>query len=496
MRGTSAIFSEPGRGGVNLQDAPYLLKDFEARDARNMVGSTRGAVRKRAGAVTFATPDVELGSLFASQDPVFLVGAGGTVIYSIAPDGTVTSIATGQTSGLRWEWANAPASGGQGPVWGMNGTDPPLQWTGSGTTAAWTASTGILPNGQFVIYQQRRLWVAGMTSYSTIVDPGSTLVFSNLGDPRDWPAANVVEFDPADGEAISGLGTIGSSLLVFKPSKAWVVYGLDTGANRPLAGGVGCVAHRSIVETPQGTFFLSKDHGVMVTDGSTVKRVSDRVLPMIESMSQAQAAAAVGWYFDDHYYLSFSTGGAHNDITVDYDAKTDAWWVHTLGLQDIAAWQPSSVWQLYSADGGQARVSRLFVDGETQDNGAPFASYWSGPFHTFGKPHLRKRLRQVRFDGRGRIQLSVTPDFQQAPSLAVDEKFDTDTGSYGVNDDGGLFGVNDSNTTTLFGGMFTVGQARALNLGVARAWSLTFGNNTTDDIEIDSYTMAFTPRSN
>jgi hypothetical protein len=426
--------------------------------------------------------------------PKFLVAAGGTLIYSIAPDGTVTSIATGMTSALRWEWANAPASGGQGPVWGMNGTDTPRQWTGTGNTAVWTAATGTLPNGKFLVYIANRLFVAGMSAYGALVDAGSSIVYSNLGNPRDWPAANVVELAPNDGDAITGLGTSGPYLLVFKTGKAWVVYDLDTGANRALGDGIGCVSHRSIVETPEGTFFLSKDHGVMVTNGSTVKRVSDRVLPLIASMSQAQRAAAVGAYFNDHYYLSFSTGGTNNDVTLDYDVKADAWWIHTLGLQDIAAWEPAGVPQLYGADGGVARVSRLFVDGQTQDNGAAFVAYWNGPFHTMGKPHLRKRVRQIRFDGKGRLQLSLTKDFAIAPSLAVDRSFSTDTGLFGTND-GAAFGVNDT-SGQFFGGVFSVGQARALNPGVARAWSLQFGNATAEDFEVDAYTVAFSERTN
>ena len=43
------------------------------------------------------------------------------------------------TSNLLAEWVQAPASGGQGPLYGLNGGQA-FQWTGSGNAAAWTAA--------------------------------------------------------------------------------------------------------------------------------------------------------------------------------------------------------------------------------------------------------------------------------------------------------------------------------------------------------------------
>jgi hypothetical protein len=105
-----------------------------------------------------------------------------------------------------------------------------------------------------------------MSAYGAVADPGSALVFSDLGDPRAWPAANIVLFDPNDGESITGIGECGAGLLVFKPSKAWLVYDLDTGANRPLGAGVGCISHRSIAVTPYGTVWAGVKQ-VWVSDG-------------------------------------------------------------------------------------------------------------------------------------------------------------------------------------------------------------------------------------
>ena len=38
-------------GGVNLQSAPYLLKENQCRDARNVHSTTVGSIKKRPGMV-------------------------------------------------------------------------------------------------------------------------------------------------------------------------------------------------------------------------------------------------------------------------------------------------------------------------------------------------------------------------------------------------------------------------------------------------------------
>ena len=129
-------------GGLNTRDQPYLLTQDQARDLNNLQGTAAGALVKRNGFQTLATPAVTFTSLFAleSTSPTVLVGAGGTAIYSVTAGGTVTSIGTGFTSNKRWECVSGPVSGGQGPLFMMNGTDTPQYWTGSGSVANWTAT--------------------------------------------------------------------------------------------------------------------------------------------------------------------------------------------------------------------------------------------------------------------------------------------------------------------------------------------------------------------
>lgn len=492
MRGSPVLFSG-FLGGINQRDAPYLLADTEARDARNVQGTVRGAIRKRDGAEDFSTPAVALTSLFAAQLPTFLIGAGTTFLYSISPAGTVTQIDSGLGSGLLWDFIQAPASGGQGPIYGVNGAVA-RHWTGAGSAAAWTAASGTLPaTAKYLVYHDNRVFAAGMSSYGALADPGSAVVFSDLGDPRAWPAANVVQFEPGDGEPITGIGTVGPYVLVFKPSKAWVIYDTDTGANRQVSEEIGCISHRSIAETDDGTFFLSRDQGPYVTRGGVPDRLNDKIQPTFDALVQANRQMASGTAFDGHYFLALSTSGSVNDLLLDYDMRLESWWIHTLPISQLVRWEPAGTPQLHAAVAGVARTDRLFVPGRLVDAGDVVyagGSYWRGPHHVMKKPFLRKRCRAIHFDGKGVMEVAVYKDFTRAGVNIGGADFTGDDGDFGV-EDGGLFGVDDG---SYYGGLAEVNERVLPTLGVARAWSIEFGNNTDDELEVESYTMMMDER--
>jgi hypothetical protein len=472
--------------GLNLDGQPYSLKDGECRASQNVVSTVRGSIKKRDGNQTFATTGASLTSLCASASPNFLLGAAGTVLYSINPAGTVTTIKTGMTNGAPWSWMNALANGGQGPIWGVNGNDI-QQWDGvAATTSAWTATSGTLPStAKYLTYAGNRAWAAGMTTFAPTADPGSTVAFSQLvnigGGVREWPAANVVMLDPNDGESISGIARVGFFVLVFKPSKTFVIYDLNTAANRRIGGNVGCVAHRSCVETASGAFFLGKDH-LYKTDGSSVLPVTrGRLSSLIQSIPAGNRQLASGAVWNDHYYLAHSTAGVANNQILDYDLQLDSFWLHTSAGAQLAVWEGDGTRRLYQGRG--TSVDRMFVPGETQDNGSAFTALWASPWYTFGQPQLRKRLWAVHFDGSGRIQASLARDFSSGNVLASDVNFSgTPT----------LWGVGTSpwgSDTTPWGGMSTVNDARIKTPGVARAWSVVYGNSSANPFEVDSFTF-------
>jgi len=334
-------------------------------------------------------------------------------------------------------------------------------------------------------------------------------------------------FDPGDGDVITGIGRVGSNLLVFKKHKVFVVYDLNTGANRRLTTNIGCVSHRSIVETPQGTFFLS-DSGVYVTNGSSVQLVSEQITPSLQALTNS--SSAVGVVHDNHYYLSFpddTTGTVGVDAVApvfDYDLVLKSWWLHNIGfavtrvIYDFTTRFNGAVSELYGA--AYDDIGRLFVPGSYTDFGGAYPWRWAGPWLAPGQarvvyPATRKRLRALRVDGFGRAKLTVDKDFYNSdtPVSSQNSNGSVSTTLFALPESTTLgssttfFGDYDGSTTpptlkasTTFGDTASMSQARVWGQGVARSWSLTFENDASDLVTpiaavIQNYTIFFQERT-
>jgi hypothetical protein len=98
-------------GGINFEAAPYALAGRGgARPAQRRVDRARRDPQARrdpdAGDVRDDADEPVRGA-----QPELPDRAGGTVLYSITPDGTVATIKTGMANGARWEWVQAPIVG-------------------------------------------------------------------------------------------------------------------------------------------------------------------------------------------------------------------------------------------------------------------------------------------------------------------------------------------------------------------------------------------------
>jgi hypothetical protein len=418
----------------------------------------------------------------------------------------------------------------------VNGVDAPQYWSGSGEVKAWTgkndeehyATSPHVPNGQWMIFAGNRIWMTGVAGdpsavwFSDIVSTGET---GGQGDPSSWPKTNVVRFDSADGYSITGIGLVGPYLVVFKENKTWIVNDLQTGANRRLADNIGCVSHRSIVETAMGTFFLTADQGVYLTEGTHLHEMSYKVRPSILEINPTERQNAAGEYFNNHYYLSYAAGASPtNNRTLDYDVQLKSWWLHDLAANEWALWEPGGETNLYACTPGTGKgVVRAFVPNIYTDVGEPYAganglaAYWLGPWqvffmfifrHRIKTPHIKKRIRQIHFDGSGEIIPIIARDFSNAgtyePGVVANEPETNQNLPVNFSEGEEIFGNENEEQKfggeifegqqMIFGGASTTRDARLYSLGVSRAWSVGFGNNTSAPFEVDSFTHMITFR--
>jgi hypothetical protein len=434
-------------GGLNNQSGPYLLEGNQARECLNVHTSLTGDIEKRNGFVTLSGASLTgspinatgVHSLFpANTATKSLLGVATTsstdTIFEMTTAGVASALKTGMTANTRWYWAQSEVGSG-GPIFGLNGVDTPKRWDGSGAIEDWVATTGTVPKeAKFLTAFSSRLWCA----------KGSRVYYSGITgstpDPLNWDTEEFVDLEPNDGQSITGFGIVGSYLVVFKPRKTFVIYDPVTAANRQISNEIGCVAHRSIQQTPLGLFFLSEDQGVCKTDGKGVTPFSDSVKPTLDAVaaSPTSATLAAGTLVGRRYYLSVSTGGTRNDHTLEYDLIAGGWWPHDCASNEFALLDPGGTPVFYSADSKPlARVSKAFVNEIFQDNGANYAgkSLYITPYYAWGysgsvrylryvDPHKVKRVREVRVDGVGNWEALVAADFTEDWELMEGEIWD------------------------------------------------------------------------
>ena len=528
MRGAPLVLTDYS-GGVDLSAAPYLLEENRARNLLNIQTNPLGHIRKRQGFETLTSLAGSPASFTGAAHSLGLSNGATKYLVAVGPitgpndrpvavqtDGTIAADLTrtggggAYTTNSLWSIIEAPVtSDAKGPIFAMNGVDAPQWWAGtSGTNFEnWTAASGTIPaTGKYLTYHANRLWCR-----DSVAEPSRVRYSGITGtspDSGNWDADGYVDLEPEDGQEITAIAPFGSYLIVFKPRKTFVIYDLITGANRQISDTVGCIAHRSCVDTPSGLFFLDEEQGVMLTDGNTIRKVSGPIDPLIRqaTLYPATLHSAAGVYSDDRYFLSLSVNGSVNDTTVEYDLEQDSWWIHDCASNQFALVDPVGTPKLFSASPVSAArgLERAFAPNIFEDAGAAYAggAFWQGAHHVFGKPHVRTRVRQVRIDGTGNWDLYYSTDYADDETTDAGEIWSSSQAPTGVlfapSTSGGDIFAPSSPDGAMFapgGDQATVTERHYYTLGVSRSWSMKFYNNDSSDFGIYSMTIATTERT-
>lgn len=457
MRGAPSYIG-PFTGGLNTRDSVMELPYTHSPDLLNVIGGSDGAVRKRDPSRTINTNFPAAGandikSLFYSETQTLFVAAIGAKFYSVPTTGAASTDITGAfapVANCKWCFVEAPTSGGQGPIYfTSNDGGPPTagQWTGAGNIAAWTASAGALPAGDFMVYFKNRVIMGG----KSVGTNGSGITASAVGDPRNWDttasgssSAWLTNIDPTDGMKFTGIGIAQSYLVAFKGHKTYLVYDLDTGANRPLSDSIGLKTDnwRTVVNTSYGLVWLAQDGHVYITNGTKIDKLSDVVgestagfggnlsnqvtLGFPARLAVVDQAAG---FFDDKYYLSITYNNA-TIFTFVYDFVTKTWWRFSGGYN-----QYTNCVSLGGSNGlaGGPRhptgtqvpiVAALYLPGQNNTSGTGWqdlessainynAYYCTPALSSSGKsnnPNIRKRFHAMRAFIAGNVDVQMASD--------------------------------------------------------------------------------------
>ena len=132
------------------------------------------------------------------------------------------------------------------------------------------------------------------------------LHISDYGNPNSWPASGFLDFD----QNITGLGKLGSELVVFSEYGLYRVFGTDPALLKkvqiPTTEGVKSGANKTITPFQNGLIFAGLN-GICFYNGQGVSRLTQNILDTF-SLPSTNALNNHGGYYEDAYYLLGSTG--------------------------------------------------------------------------------------------------------------------------------------------------------------------------------------------
>lgn len=385
--------------GVNTFTRDTMINDQEAAEAVNVWSVGKNSVAKRPGvalALTLPTSAavVGLGTYYNGSTRELLAMSNGTLYRCDPVAGTATAATASPasaavwTAGLRTDFCQAG-----GKVFMQNGTDVLRYFDGS--TCA-NQSNGVI--GKWLIYYKSSLWTAGNTGAGNLARLYRSGTDSYLGDFTNStanPFATSVYVSKDDGQALTGFFKHQDYLYPVKERSLWRASQDATTAAvitlEMVDPARGCDSHFSI-DTVENDNFMFNEKGVYATgyepnilDQIRTNILSLRIDSKIKTIEKSNLDDVVGLYHDNHYYLSYTTGGASaNDTIMVYDRQRLGWWEWDLGANCFSEFKDSNgETKLYFGSSAADGKIYYFDENLQADNGAAYATNWKSPKLSF-----------------------------------------------------------------------------------------------------------------
>lgn len=152
---------------------------------------------------------------------------------------------------------------------------------------------------------------------------GSTLYFSEVGNPHAWPPLNFIGFD----DRITGITAEFQGVLVFTANDAFRVIGAEdvtTVTKTIIPGNQGCSNYNTIAKVSNAPIWLSND-GLCLWNGQSIALISKQVI----NTEKIQALCAAS--SNDKYYLFLKSGAVvfdhrNNDVFYRLDFTCEYAW--------------------------------------------------------------------------------------------------------------------------------------------------------------------------
>lgn len=382
--------------GVNTFTRDTMINDQEAADAINVWAVGKNSVSKRPGiglAITLPSSAAVygLGTYYSGSTRKLLAMSGGR-LYDIDPVAGTQSVIGGTASAFTTDLRTDMCQAG-GYVFLQNGTDTLRKYDGSTITAQ---SNGVI--GKWLIFYKASLWTSGNTgagNEARLYRSGTDSFLGDFTNSTANPFATSVYVSKDDGQKVSGFFKHQDFLYPVKERSLWrASQDTSTAATITLElvdPARGCDSHFSI-DTVENDNFMFNEKGVYATgyepnilDQIRTNILSLRIDTKIKSIEKENLDDVVGIYHDNHYYLSYTSGGASsNDTIMVYDRQRLGWWEWSLGANCFSEFKDSTgETKLYFGSSEADGKVYYFDDTLKSDDGSSFATNWKSPKFSF-----------------------------------------------------------------------------------------------------------------
>ncbi len=408
-------------GGININDPRDSIADTQAYASTDNYDKTKNVywdsgIKKRSGVLKVNSVEIDGGGaddiingirVYRSSAPTKTtivasnVGTDATRVYYLNGSDNFTQI----TNGTGWAGftlnSDVYFAVWKGNVYVTSGTAV-IQKITDPTSGDMSDISGNSNYPQYITLHRNRLWVAGGNMTEGQVE------CSYLSDDTDWASGNGEVFNLGlnDGDPIKQLISLGDDLIIYKNDSIRRITG-DSADNwfvREWHKDIGCVASKSVTNTPYGHLFLASDNKIYLFNGQQFRPVSQNIQPWLDNISSGMRDNVAGIWFGNYYYLAISkTGSSYNDVILLLDLRTlgensPSWWLYdNINVNAFVKYDgPGDTNVLYYCD-SDAGFYRQMNTG-TADDGTDFTAEYHSKKHTFGQPHIEKAWDRLNVD--------------------------------------------------------------------------------------------------
>ena len=406
--------------GLNVFTRDTMIKENESPTAYNVWATGKNSITKRPGIVKLATiaggdPIDGLGTYYSGTTRKLLAMSGGA-LYEVQTGSAVSVSAVPASAGTFTTSKRTDFCQAGGNVFVANGTQYIRQF--DGTTIR--DLTGAII-AKYMIFYKACLWAAGNPTsgnetrlYRSGDGSSSSAAVGNFTNSTANPLATSVYVSQSDGQDLKGFFKHQDYLYPVKEKSLWrVTVGTDSYqliTQEMIDPARGCDTHFSI-DTVDNDNFMFNEKGVFATgyepnilDQIRTNIVSLRVDDKLKSIEKARLDEVVAIYYDNHYYLSYTSGGGgYNDTILVYDRQRLGWWEFQVA-DSSGNMTGANCFTEYKDSNGQTRLYfgsatdgsiYYFDDTIKQDDGWTIITDWRSKKFEFGDYSQMKFFLEV-----------------------------------------------------------------------------------------------------